>query len=70
MPYRFLVRRHPLGVIVYPEPGTTGELLIPGEHCCGISFEQLERIADTTGTVTVDEAAACNCPLKSRKAAA
>lgn len=70
MTYTFQVRRHPLGVVVYSDPGVVGELLIQGESCCGVAFEELQRLADTTGSVTVDESSACDCPLKRIKWAA
>ncbi len=63
MAYKFRVRSHPLGVVVFDHPGQRGELLIPGEECCGVSVDELERIARTTGQVEVPDAAAKDCPL-------
>lgn len=64
MPYTLHVRTHPLGVVVSRGANDRGELLIRGEACCGVSFEQLERIAQTTRKVDVDEAAAQECLLR------
>ncbi|HEX8962668.1 MAG TPA: hypothetical protein VF801_06665 [Rhodocyclaceae bacterium] len=61
MTCRFHVRSHPLGVVVFGEPGQLGELLIPGEECCGIGVAELERIARGSGVVTVPDAAADRC---------
>lgn len=65
--YQFRVRPHPLGVVVFETPGELGELLIPGEDCCGIGVDELERIARRDGIVTVPEAAAADCPLVRRR---
>jgi hypothetical protein len=64
MPCTLHVRLHPLGVVVSHGANGRGELLIRGEACCGVSFEQLERIALTTRKVDVDEAAAKDCLLR------
>lgn len=64
MPYTLHVRLHPLGVVVSHGANARGELLIRGEACCGVSFEQLERIALTTRQIDVDDAAAKDCPLR------
>ena len=66
MTYRFQVRHHPLGVVVVVAPGQVGELLIPGEQCCGMSVAELQHIADTTGIMEVDDATVRNCPLLAR----
>jgi hypothetical protein len=65
MPYVFHVRIHPLGVVVSEEPNVRGELLLPGETCCGIAFDELKRIAATTGSVEVSDTESCDCPLRS-----
>lgn len=67
MTYHFYVRPHALGVVVYSQPATLGELLIPGEACCGIPYEELARIAATTGKVEVGSSAAEHCPLLRNK---
>jgi hypothetical protein len=64
MSYRFLVRSHPLGVVVSRRPELLGELLLPGETCCGVGFEDLARAAETTGYIEVAEHASVDCPLK------
>jgi hypothetical protein len=61
MAFRFRVRRHPLGVVIDCEHRPLGELLIPGEDCCGIPVGELERIADTVGFAEVADEAAANC---------
>ncbi len=63
MPYTFHVRTHPLGVVVYSRPELLGELLLPGEKCCGVAYEELVRVAATTGLVEVSDSAAEGCPL-------
>ncbi|HEX8986616.1 MAG TPA: hypothetical protein VF816_01545 [Rhodocyclaceae bacterium] len=63
MSYVFHVRPHPLGVVVAKRPGVRGELLLPGETCCGVDYDQLARIAATTGYVEVPEPASADCPL-------
>jgi hypothetical protein len=65
MPYVFHVRIHPLGVVVSEQPNVRGELLLPGETCCGVGFEELKRIAVTTGSVEVADTESSDCPLKS-----
>lgn len=67
MTYHFHVRSHPLGVVVFSDPGKRGELLLPGETCCGVLYEELERIASTTQRVEVDVSAAHDCPLLRNK---
>ena len=54
----FRVCIHPLGVVVYIEPGKLGELLIPGEEYLGIGVAELERIAHSGGLVRVAQEAA------------
>lgn len=66
MPYTFRVRPHPLGVVVYTRSGELGELLIPGESCCGIPFEELTEHARTSREVAVPEDRATDCPLMMR----
>lgn len=66
MTYSFCVRPHPLGVVVYQERGVPGELLLPGEDCCGIAFKDLERAAGKEGRVEVSDEAANSCPLLGR----
>ncbi|MGE5467757.1 MAG: hypothetical protein ACM3Y9_10065 [Ignavibacteria bacterium] len=66
MAYVFRVRPHPLGVVVSERPETLGELLLPGEKCCGVAFEDLERAAATTGFIEVPEVASGDCPLRAR----
>lgn len=63
MPYVFHVRPHPLGVVVSKGPDLRGELLLPGETYCGVQYDQLARIAMTTGYVRVAETASQDCPL-------
>jgi hypothetical protein len=63
MSYVFHVRPHPLGVVVSKRPDLRGELLLPGETCCGVQYDQLARIAMTTGYVSVAETASDDCPL-------
>lgn len=66
MTHSFRVRPHPLGVIVHCGPNGRSELLIPNEDCCGVSFEKLKEIAASSQIVEVDDAAAANCPLRSK----
>ncbi|HEX8963882.1 MAG TPA: hypothetical protein VF801_12840 [Rhodocyclaceae bacterium] len=66
MPYFFHVRTHPLGVVVSRQPELLGELLLPGEQCCGIEYAELARAAETTGRIEVPEEASQDCPLKQR----
>jgi hypothetical protein len=54
MPYILRVHSHPLGVVVTNDDGGR-ELLIEGEKCCGITFEELARIAATTGCIKLDD---------------
>lgn len=63
MPYTFHVRSHPLGVVVYSRPEVLGELLLPGEKCCGVAYEELVRVAATTGLVEVPDSEVEDCPL-------
>lgn len=54
MSYTLHFELHPLGVIVQSEDGER-ELLIPGETCCCLSFEEMTRIAATTRKIVLDE---------------
>jgi hypothetical protein len=63
MTYRFRVELHPLGVVVVRKENNRRELLIPGEECCGVTVEELAKIAMTDGIVEVADEAACKCPL-------
>ena len=62
MSYALNVYPHPLGIIVANNDGAR-ELLIEGESCCGIPFDQLRNIAAKEGKVEVDEAQAQGCRL-------
>lgn len=62
MAYLFHVRPHPLGVVVSKQPNQLGELLIPGEDCCGVGYEELARVAATTGYIEIPDAATKNLP--------
>jgi len=64
--YRFKVKPHPLGVVAYQSPEQPGELLIPGENCCGIPVAELARIAANGGTVEVPAEQSQDCPLRKR----
>lgn len=66
MAHTFMVRPHPLGVVVYERPEVRGELLLPGEECCGVPYEELVQLAATGGRVEIADAAAKNCLLKRR----
>jgi hypothetical protein len=58
---------HPLGVVVTAvTAGTNGahELLIEGEGCCGVSFDKLKQIAESTShKIEVDDEKAATCRL-------
>lgn len=58
------VKPHPLGVIVSADPKGLGMLLIPDEGCCGISFDQLKHVANTTRQVDIDAAIVETGPLR------
>jgi hypothetical protein len=62
MSHILYVEYHPLGVVVHNEANNR-ELLIEGETCCSISFEELKRIAESTRKVEIDEAQAVSCRL-------
>lgn len=62
MPYILKVEIHPLGVVVSNKDGER-ELLIDGEECCGLSLEELRRIAETTHRIEIDDEAAASCRL-------
>jgi hypothetical protein len=63
MPYTLYVHSHPLGVVVCNQ-SQERELLIDGESCCGVGFDELKRIASTTGQVELEEALAPVCRLR------
>jgi hypothetical protein len=63
MAYTLTVELHPLGVVVQNDEDGR-ELLIEGESCCGISYEELKRIALTNRRVDVEDANAYQCRLK------
>jgi hypothetical protein len=60
---QFEVEPHALGVVVMDHEGNR-ELLIEGESCCGIPFEQLQKIAATIGCFEVPKQVAATCRLK------
>ncbi|HWS02731.1 MAG TPA: hypothetical protein VN448_04970 [Gammaproteobacteria bacterium] len=53
---------HPLGIVVANDDGAR-KLLIEGESCCGIPFDELRKFAAKGGKVKVDEARAQDCRL-------
>jgi|WetSurMetagenome_2_1015567.scaffolds.fasta_scaffold579417_1 hypothetical protein len=57
------VEPHPIGVVVIDDEDGKRELLIEGEECCGILFEQLQQIAKTTHKFEIDDLAAATCRL-------
>jgi hypothetical protein len=63
MSYMMRVLPHPLGVVVINEANER-ELLIEGEECCGVSFNELQHVAITSRQVEVDDAKADQCRLK------
>lgn len=63
MAYTLQVEIHPLGIVVQNEAGER-ELLIEGESCCGIGYDELRQIALTQRRVEIDEADANACRLK------
>lgn len=62
MPYTLHVQPHPLGVVVINDEGSR-ELLIEGEKCCGIPFEELLRIAGDTGLIEISDEKSNCCRL-------
>jgi hypothetical protein len=64
MSYVFHVRSHPLGVVVTRQPEVLGELLLPGEQCCGVEYAELARAAETTGLIEVPDEASQDCLQK------
>lgn len=62
MAYILRVIPHPLGVVV-SNAFKDRELLIEGESCCGIEYDDLQIIANTTGEIEVDTAVADRCRL-------
>lgn len=63
MGYVLHVEPHPIGVIVRNDDGMR-ELLIEGESCCGLDFDELKIIASSTGKIEVDESKLPQCRLK------
>jgi len=61
MSYILRVEPHPLGVVVSNEGDR--ELLIEGETCCCMNFEELKRIAETTRQVEIADETAAGCRL-------
>lgn len=57
MSHTIYVDWHPLGVVVRTKANER-ELLIEGEAFCCMSFEELKRIAESTGKVELDDATA------------
>jgi hypothetical protein len=64
MSHQIKVEPHPLGVVVIDEHDGGRELLIEGESCCGVSFDDLKRIASTTHHFEVPDQVALTCRLK------
>ena len=62
MAYTLHVELHPLGLVVRNEEDGR-ELLIEGEKCCGISYDDLKKIATTSRSVEVDDLQAFVCRL-------
>lgn len=63
MPNVLRVRPHPLGVVVSRQAEKLGELLLPGEKCFGVDYEELARVAETTGYVEIPDGDANDGPL-------
>lgn len=61
MTHYLRVREHPLGLVI--EANGRGELLIPDEGCCGMSFTKLRELAKRYQPVEVDDDAAADCPV-------
>ena len=57
------VQPHPLGVVVINEDNER-ELLIDGEECCGIGFDEQQHIVATSQKVEIDDAKVGQCRLK------
>ena len=64
MTHIFRVQPHPLGVVVIDEDSDVRELLIEGESCCGLGFDELQRIAHAGRKFEIDDARAESCRLK------
>lgn len=62
MPYTINVELHPLGLVVENEEGER-ELLIEGETCCDLSYDELKRIANTTCRIEIDDERSARCRL-------
>lgn len=63
MAYTLTVELHPLGVVVQNDENGR-ELLIEGESCCGVSYEELKQIALTSRRVDIEDDSAYLCRLK------
>jgi hypothetical protein len=63
MPYKINVELHPLGLVVENEEGER-ELLIEGETCCSLSYDELKRIANSTCKFEIDDEKTGKCRLK------
>jgi hypothetical protein len=62
MAYRLSVELHSLGVVVVNERNER-ELLIEGEQCCGVGFDELKRAAAASRSIEVDDACGATCRL-------
>lgn len=58
------VEPHPLGVLVINASNDRErELLVEGEECCGIGFDELKKISMSTHRVEIDDHRAAECRL-------
>lgn len=62
MTYRLNVHLHPLGVVVVNDEGER-ELLIEGETCCGIGFDDLRRAAADARPIELAASCSDSCRL-------
>lgn len=62
MAYRLKVELHPLGVVVINEQNAR-ELLIEGEQCCGVGFDELKRAALASRLIEVEDICGETCRL-------
>lgn len=62
MPYTINVELHPLGLVVENQDGER-ELLIEGETCCNLSYDDLKRIANTTCRFEIEDEISAKCRL-------
>jgi hypothetical protein len=62
MAYTLHVELHPLGLVVSNEIDGR-ELLIEGESCCGVSYDELKQVALTTHRLDIDDTQAACCRL-------